>query len=207
MSHNRPLLLRPLLPQPSQSSPPGNPVVNPQPADSRRKAKEKAVVAACDPCRKRKTKCDAKRPICSPCASRARECQYSTNPAETRPTAAKRKYGELEQTLLDLRRSESNLERLLGAIRSRDPDDATSITRRIQQGEDIDSLLRSLSTADVLLQLHVKPETRYRFQCPDRIDMPIYLRRADNPYLNALLYDAAFAPPESTSRERERREQ
>ncbi|RGP63193.1 nitrate assimilation regulatory nira [Fusarium sporotrichioides] len=43
-------------------------------------------------------------------------------------------------------------------------------------------------TGDVLLQLHLKPESKYRYSIPFGSDIPTYLQKSDNPYLQSMLY-------------------
>lgn len=113
-------------------------------------------------------------------------------PGESRTGAAKRKYAEIEQELSALRTSRTDVESVLNAIRSRDEADATAIFNLVRQGADIDSIVRHISTGDLLLQLRVTPETRLRYKAPYGDEMPQTLRVFDNPYLTSSIFDASF---------------
>ena len=56
--------------------------------------------------------------------------------------------------------------------------------------------MRHISAGDILLQLHVTPETRYRYAFPYKARMPTSLLAPNNPYLHSLVYEAAFSTPE-----------
>ncbi|KAF2096473.1 nitrate assimilation regulatory protein nirA [Rhizodiscina lignyota] len=181
---------RPLRPrwersQDQQPSPPAEPAPTTKPRRS-------GVIAACESCRERKTKCDAKRPKCSACTSSGRECIYSTAPSESRGSALKRKYGELESQVRGLRESHEPLQRLLHALQTRKDADAVAIFRKIRQGENIESIVRHIGAGDLLLQLQVTPETRYRYEFPYSPHVPISMSTPNNPYLNTLIYEATF---------------
>ncbi|EXL66301.1 hypothetical protein FOPG_17517 [Fusarium oxysporum f. sp. conglutinans race 2 54008] len=66
--------------------------------------------------------------------------------------------------------------------------EAVAITQQLRDGLDVETVLCHIETGDVLLQLHLKPETKYRFSIPFGSDIPIYLQRSDNPYLQSMLY-------------------
>ena len=52
--------------------------------------------------------------------------------------------------------------------------------------------MRHINAGDILLQLHVTPETRYRYVFPYRTQMPTSLQSPNNPYLNSLVYEMTF---------------
>ena len=49
--------------------------------------------------------------------------------------------------------------------------------------------MRHIIAGDMLLQLHLKPETRYRYVFPYRAQMPASLQTPHNPYLRSLVYE------------------
>ncbi|KAF2634761.1 nitrate assimilation regulatory protein nirA [Massarina eburnea CBS 473.64] len=149
---------------------------------------------ACEICRKKKVKCDAIRPTCSACLSLALVCVYRTAPAESSMAAIKRKYGELETYVEERKTTQSAMEQLFHAMQTRPEAEAAAIFARIRSAANPETILRQVSTGDLLLQLHVTPETRYRFEFPLRIDMPDALRSPANPYLQSRMYEAAFSP-------------
>ncbi|KAF4334289.1 nitrate assimilation regulatory nirA [Fusarium beomiforme] len=91
------------------------------------------------------------------------------------------------------------------AIQSRPPAEALEIVRRIQAGVDAETLTRQLSSADLLLQVQLEPETRSRYQFIYSPLMPKYLQTADNPYIKSLIHEwstqddvSCIASPAST---------
>jgi len=64
------------------------------------------------------------------------------------------------------------------------------ILQRIRAGADVVSILDQVKTGDLLLQLAVTPEARFRYEFPYRSEMPEDLI-PDNPYLSSLIYEAA----------------
>ncbi|KAL0931449.1 C6 transcription factor [Colletotrichum truncatum] len=178
--------LRPLLPRPPPDQSPA-----PPPPQSPSTPQKKNVIAACDlsiltvP-----AQCNGERPSCHECTARQRECVYSTQPAETRVTALKRKHGQLESELERLRNSHLALSEVVEAMKTSNRTDALAILQRIRDGVDIEAVARSISIGDILLQLRVAPETRYRYVFPYRTDMPLSIRkRSDVPYMRSAVYE------------------
>jgi hypothetical protein len=56
--------------------------------------------------------------------------------------------------------------------------------------------MRHINTGDILLQLHVMPETRYRYVFPYRTRMPTSLLSPNNPYLHSLVHETTFSTSE-----------
>jgi hypothetical protein len=79
-------------------------------------------------------------------------------------------------------------------LRSRPEHDALEIFKRIRAGADIDQVIRHVNYGDVVGQLAVVPETRYRYEFPYSIEMPASLVRPDNPYLDSEIYDFVLNP-------------
>jgi hypothetical protein len=75
--------------------------------------------------------------------------------------------------------------------------DAATIFQKVRRGADPRSLLQNIEVGDVILQLMVTPETRSRFEFPWKLEMPASLVATQNPYLNSLLYESAFATNDS----------
>ncbi|KAF1961750.1 hypothetical protein CC80DRAFT_589258 [Byssothecium circinans] len=180
---------RPILPRKKQQTPEKPPTV------ATRNSARSSV--ACESCRKKKVKCDAARPTCSACSSMSVECVYRTAPAESSMAALKRKYGELESYTEDLKGTQNAMEQVFCAMQNRPVGEATAIFKKIRAGANIHSILRHVSAGDLFLQLHVEPETRYRFEFPLKIEMPRFLRMTDNPYLWSRMYEAPFALPDA----------
>ncbi|KAF1969128.1 hypothetical protein BU23DRAFT_601793 [Bimuria novae-zelandiae CBS 107.79] len=154
-----------------------------------RTAKRKRTPGACAPCRTRKSKCDAAQPECGECSKRQSRCIYELTPA-------KRKYDDLETRAQKAENSQSLLQELIHALRSRPEADSQAILRHLREGHDVESILRHVTAGDLLLQLHVEPETRFRFVFPFRHQMPSFLQSAENQFLGSVLYQRAFTVPE-----------
>jgi hypothetical protein len=120
------------------------------------------------------------------------ECVYAANPSESRSTVLKRKYNQLQEQVAELENSHTNLHRLVHALQSRPEADAIAIFRRLRNEADIDTVLRHVSTGELLIQLQVTPETRHRYNFPFRTKMPAMIQSSDNPYLHSVLYQATF---------------
>ncbi|GAB1321084.1 hypothetical protein MFIFM68171_11294 [Madurella fahalii] len=139
--------------------------------------------AACETCRKRKAKCNAARPACGYCVSTGVNCVYSTgSERETHAQALKRKLTELSER-------EATYQQIFDHLRSRPEAESHEIVKRIRSGGDPESILRHIEEADLLLQLAVVPEAKYRYVFPLMQEMPAFLVRPDNPYLNARVYE------------------
>ncbi len=107
-----------------------------------------------------------------------------------------RERGELKRKLDELQDSHNIFNQLFHAIQSRPEAEATEILKRLREGADCESVMRHISVGDILLQLHVAPETRYRYVFPYRTQMPTWLLSPRNPYLHSLLYETIFVPSE-----------
>lgn len=79
-------------------------------------------------------------------------------------------------------------EELIGLLRNLPDQDAQDVVKRIRSGSDLTSIVQQAKAGDVLLQMSVAPETRYRYEFPYKAEMPrdYYI---DNPYLKSLLYE------------------
>ncbi|KAF4340441.1 nitrate assimilation regulatory nirA [Fusarium beomiforme] len=145
--------------------------------------------------RKYQLLCDGIRPICLPCTNRGQECHYSIEESDARPSFLKRKYDDIAKEFQALQRSHENLEQLFHALQSRSESDVTAIVHQIRRGADASSILRHIQAGDLLVQLHTRPETRFRHEFPYRAGMPVFLQTQQNPYLQSLMYEAAFMRP------------
>lgn len=75
--------------------------------------------------------------------------------------------------------------------------DASGILAKPRSGADIETLVSHLTTGDLLLQLSVAPETRFRYDFPYDKRMPTSLLIQDNVYLQAPIYDPRSVYPSS----------
>ena len=104
----------------------------------------------------------------------------------------KRKHDELQKHIEQGETPQSNLQQLFDAMRDRDEEDAATIMTRIRAGQDPGTILRHLDTGDLLLQLHLVPETRYRDSFPSAFRIPTRLQSLDNAYFQSPIYEATF---------------
>ncbi|KAK4196408.1 hypothetical protein QBC40DRAFT_234412 [Triangularia verruculosa] len=102
--------------------------------------------------------------------------------SETHSQALKRKFGELEA------RAAVYVE-LYELLRDRSDIESAEIFKRIRGGGSPGSILRRIKEGDLLLQLSLKPETRYRYVFPYVKEMPRHLYRPDNPYVESCIYE------------------
>ena len=123
--------------------------------------------------------------MCATCSARCTNCEYRTSSTETHSQALKRKFGELQN-------DQNAYEELVDILRSRPEPEAFSILGRIRSGADIQTILRHVKDGDLLLQLSLIPETRYRYEFPYIADMPAFLGVPNNPYLASLIYENTF---------------
>jgi hypothetical protein len=131
-----------------------------------------AKLAKCD-------SCDGIRPSCGVCQAKGKECMYREPPGD----ALKRKHAELE-------RSHADLEEIIHAIQRRPEPEAKAIFNR-RAGVNAQTLLRQIKHGDILLQLHLEPETKYRYKFPYKSQFPEILSSVENPCLDSLLYEGA----------------
>jgi hypothetical protein len=90
----------------------------------------------------------------------------------------------------DLRVRETIHQEMLELLVNLPDEDAQSILQRIRAGADIATLIDHIKSGNLLLQMAVSPETRFRYEFPYRSEMPEdYI--ANNPYLDSLVYEAS----------------
>ncbi|KAL1837226.1 hypothetical protein VTJ49DRAFT_4108 [Mycothermus thermophilus] len=192
-----------LSPSPTSSVGPSGVVSNQTAAPPRRK-RAQATTAACGACRKRKSRCNGERPTCSICRDRGTVCEFDTNATETHTQALKRKYQELQS-------QKTAFEQVYEVLQTRSESEAVEVFRRIRNGDDASSILRHVNYGDVLVQLALVPEARYRYEFPYIPDMPPFLRQLDNPYLDSEVYDYTLrsheAPPQAQAQGQQQQQQ
>ncbi len=76
-------------------------------------------------------------------------------------------------------------------------EDAQQILAKLRSGYDVETLLSHVADGDLLMQLSVVPETRYRYSFPYIATMPDNLFVDENPYLHSLIFEAAALCPPS----------
>lgn len=80
-------------------------------------------------------------------------------------------------------------------LQTRTEKEADEVFRRIRRGADADAILRHVKHGDMLVQLSLVPEARYRFEFPYLADMPPFLRQPGNSYLDSEVYDYTLHGP------------
>lgn len=68
---------------------------------------------------------------------------------------------------------------------------AAELFLRVRAGGDIAIILKQVQDGNLLLQLQLMPETRFRYELPYSRDMPASLLTSGSPYLDSLIYEAA----------------
>ncbi|KAM0240719.1 hypothetical protein ACHAP5_007924 [Fusarium lateritium] len=119
----------------------------------------------------------AKNEACSQCRVRNLECVYRSSPETD--------YREKYEALIESHPAAV----VYRAIQTRPQSEALEIVRRIQSGVDAEALVRQLTSADLLLQVQLEPETRSRYQFIYSPLMPSYLQTADNPFMKSLIHE------------------
>jgi hypothetical protein len=107
---------------------------------------------------------------------------------ETTAQAVKRKYRELKE-------AKSASEKLVDALQFRPEAESLAIYKRLRMGDDTETIMRHVEYGDVLLQVALAPEARYRYVFPFRSDMPQYLYKPWNQYLHSLLFEWTAIKP------------
>ena len=74
-------------------------------------------------------------------------------------------------------------------LRARPEVEAQVIMARIRTRADASPILRQIWEGDILVQLALVSETRYRYEFPFIKEMPVDLQRVNNAYLNSLVYE------------------
>ncbi|KAJ4263093.1 hypothetical protein NW762_006711 [Fusarium torreyae] len=172
-SQNRP---RPLLPA-IQQQPPA-----PIPRHILPRHPRVGVSVACENCRKRKIRCNGGRPRCAACARTHSECIYT--PAT--------KDHELQRKFENLETEKTAYQKLIDLLRSREHGEANLILDLLRQDTSVHEVLRQVEHGDMLCELSLVPETRYRYVFPYCQTLPSFLKSRDNPYLHSPIYEWAM---------------
>jgi hypothetical protein len=69
--------------------------------------------------------------------------------------------------------------------------DAVELFRRVRAGGDLEATLNHVRDGDLLLQMHLVPEIRLRYELPYSRDIPALLMASGSPYLDSTIYEAA----------------
>jgi hypothetical protein len=115
---------------------------------------------------------------------------------------------ELKKRFDQLAKSSSALEYIFRILQTLPEHTSATVFAKIRWGGDPESIAQSLRGGDLLSELQLRPETRYRFEFPWRAKMPDFLLRPWNQYLNSPLYELTlqsenYAPTSPSSTEQE----
>ncbi|EFY90076.1 C6 transcription factor, putative [Metarhizium acridum CQMa 102] len=80
-------------------------------------------------------------------------------------------------------------EELFELLKALPSQEAHDILNRIRDGTDVVTILNHVRAGDVLVQMAVEPETRFRYEFPYKSEMPQdYVQ--NNPYLDSIIFEA-----------------
>ncbi|KAK4225056.1 hypothetical protein QBC38DRAFT_511316 [Podospora fimiseda] len=96
--------------------------------------------------------------------------------------ALKRRYADLESQA-------TTYEQVYDILRTRPQPEVEEVVRRIRAGENPGAIIRHVENGDLVFQLNVVPETRFRYEFPFRVALPPRLRTPQNPYFDSLIYE------------------
>jgi hypothetical protein len=117
---------------------------------------------------------------------------YTRDRAADQIASLKRKFSASEET-------SANLRRLYELVRDRPHYEAMAIVGNIRRGDDPNDIVRRVEHGDMLVQMRLVPETRYRYEFPFRKEMPAFLVRSGSRYLRSSLLEPPFPEPRSAS--------
>ncbi|PVH91110.1 hypothetical protein DM02DRAFT_485369, partial [Periconia macrospinosa] len=126
--------------------------------------KKRRVSNACKACRLHKSRCTREQPTYTACTRRSTVCRYPQTEAR-----------QVRQRYEDLRKRQSAHKELLGLIRTLPEQDATELLLQVRARGDIETIAKHVQDSNLLLQLQLVPETRFRYKLPYSRDMPALL--------------------------------
>lgn len=91
----------------------------------------------------------------------------------------------------DLQNHRSAHEDLFDLIKTLPEKDALDLFHRVRAGGNAQAIVNNVKAGNLLLQLHLIPETRLRYELPYSRDMPASLATSGSPYLDSFIYEAA----------------
>ncbi|KAF5723187.1 nitrate assimilation regulatory nirA [Fusarium mundagurra] len=151
------------------------------------------VWAACEECRKRKLKCNVPWP-CEPCVRRNSECHFG-------PKADIQKlYRALQRRFTEMSGDMGRMESVLAIMREKPEDVALAVFRRVRTGSDLEAILSSIDSGDILMQLHLAPSSQVRYPFPDRNALPGIFAQTKSEYMDSLALETPYfgsEPPQT----------
>ncbi|KAK2604444.1 hypothetical protein N8I77_007374 [Diaporthe amygdali] len=96
----------------------------------------------------------------------------------------------LRRSYHDLQGRSKDHEELIELLKTLPDQEAQFVLQKLRSGSGISAILNQVKAGDLLLQLAVSPETRFRYEFPYQSEMPRDIV-IDNPYLDSLIYEAA----------------
>ncbi|KAM3530883.1 hypothetical protein NHJ13051_001111 [Beauveria bassiana] len=124
--------------------------------------------------------CDGQQ-TCFTCRKNQIECTYKTLRASPSTQELQRKYAESENKV-------KNFEAFITLLRSHKEKEAMEICKRVRSGVDVETVLSLVQDGDLLVKMHLHPETQFQYTFPYIRHMPAFLCQPDNVYLNSPLY-------------------
>jgi hypothetical protein len=101
--------------------------------------------------------------------------------------SSQKKYAALEN-------KETAYEELTQLLISAPEAESLELLRRLRTGGDVEAVVALAKEGDLLLQMALVPESRYRYEFPYVRDMPPFLQHSDNPYLYSTIYEWTSRP-------------
>lgn len=78
---------------------------------------------------------------------------------------------------------------LINLIRTLPEQDAVELFRCVRSGSDLAATLSRFRDGDLLLQMHLAPETRLKYDLPYSVNLPAVLLNSGSPYLTSAIYE------------------
>jgi len=125
--------------------------------------------------------------VCQGCSKLSTTCRYVTDSDETHAQALKRKYDQLQA-------GHSPFQEIFQLLRTLPELETQSLVAKIRSGADADSIIRTVRAGNLLMQLRLLPEMRFRYELPHNPEIPATLL-PDNPYLGSYIYEAKSLLP------------
>lgn len=132
-----------------------------------------------------RAQCTGGRPACRLCTKYRLPCEYETKFTSSQTLDLKRKFDSLQGKC-------SAYEQFHSLLQSSSSEEAYELLNRLRNGVDVESLLRQVESANLLLQIGPKSDARHHSHLGDCIRVPSYLQRGGNPFLRSMIYQRYF---------------
>lgn len=98
---------------------------------------------------------------------------------------------KIRRSYEDSRNRLSLHEEFLNLLKELPEQAAHELIEQLRIGFNVSTIVKHVQDSDLLLQLQLVPETRFRYELPYSRDMPAILLRSGSPYLSSLVYGTA----------------